>query len=79
MITEAAILKDGQVYHNGIGARHDAVILSQPLGFFTSKNSTQGFIDETGTFMDRIEAAKHAYECGQLGVDNHYLMSEDLW
>ena len=45
---------------------------------------TEGFFTEKGKFLDRWEAADHAYECGQLvetaeepRIDR--LMSEDLW
>lgn len=44
----------------------------------------EGFLTDKGEFLDRREAADHAYECGQLvetaeepRIDK--LMSEDLW
>ena len=44
----------------------------------------EGFLTDKGEFLDRREAADHAYECGQLvetaeepRIDR--LMSEDLW
>jgi hypothetical protein len=44
----------------------------------------EGFLTDTEKFLDRREAADHAYECGQLvetaeepRIDR--LMSEDLW
>ena len=48
----------------------------------------QGFIDRTGRFLDRVEAYKHAIDCGQLSSitswykEDHYedeLYSEDLY
>lgn len=40
----------------------------------------QGFLDETDTFYNRIEAKKHAQKCQQI-IDTEYseLFSEDLW
>jgi hypothetical protein len=42
----------------------------------------QGFVDETGAFLTREEAAKHAIACGQI-TDTKFqpdkLFSEDLW
>lgn len=46
--------------------------------------SVEGFLTDKGDFLDRWEAADHAYECGQLvetaeepRIDR--LISEDLW
>ena len=48
------------------------------------KDEIEGFLTDKGEFLDRREAAGHAYECGQLietaeepRIDR--LMSEDLW
>ena len=43
-----------------------------------------GFLTDEGVFLDRVEAADHAYDCGQLVEDAEseritVLMSEDLW
>lgn len=51
-------------------------------------NGEQGFIDRSGKFYTREEAAKHAIECGQVVegkanikhvFDGIRLYSEDLW
>lgn len=41
----------------------------------------QGFLDENGNFLDRIEAAEYALSCGQITKleDPPELFSEDLW
>lgn len=43
----------------------------------------QGFVDDKGNFLDRMQARMHAVECGQVEEDNldHYreIFSEDLW
>jgi hypothetical protein len=45
-------------------------------------DNEQGFVDETGAFLTREEAAKHAIACGQI-TDTKFqpdkLFSEDLW
>jgi hypothetical protein len=42
------------------------------------KAENQGFYDEQGIFLSRAEAAKHAYECGQLPHE-HGFSSECYW
>lgn len=79
MITEAAILKDGIIYHVGKLKRHCDIILSKPLGYFRKPISIHGFIDEYGKFYSRREAADHAYQCGQIKNKADCLISEDLW
>jgi hypothetical protein len=79
MITEAAIMKDGVIYKCGVGTRHYHIIRSQPFQFFSNAESTQGFVTDEGKFLDRMEAATHAFMCGQLKVTKGRLYSEDLW
>lgn len=79
MITHAAIRKDGVIY---IGRRHCFIMHhpAYPKGFH--KFSEQGFITESGKFLDREEGAKHALDCGQikkLKYSSRDLFSEDLW
>lgn len=67
--------------------RHgDGGKILKDLGFNVGdfKIIEQGFITDKDEFLDRREAADHAYECGQLvetaeesRID--MLMSEDLW
>jgi hypothetical protein len=82
MITHAAIEKDGVVYVGATGQRHNHILCdaSRPFGFL--KNGTQGFVDETGKFYNRHDAARHAFACGQLPYDKEcpdIILSEDLW
>ena len=67
--------------------RHkDARGIMSDLGFtdYDYRYGIEGFLTDTGEFLDRRAAADHAYECGQLietaeepRIDR--LMSEDLW
>lgn len=47
-------------------------------------DTLDGFLTESGDFLSRVEAADHAYRCGQLTESAEedritILMSEDLW
>lgn len=50
--------------------RHgDGFLILKDLGYDPKtkyKILQQGFIDTTGRFLDRVEAYKHAIDCGQL-------------
>jgi hypothetical protein len=83
MIKFAAIKKDGIVYVGKQCQRHDNIINDDrklnPLRFL---NGVQGFVDESGKFYNRHDAAIHAFECGQLPNDDkcpETIISEDLW
>lgn len=39
----------------------------------------QGFITDTGAFLDREAAAAHAYRCRQIAKRKRELFSEDVW
>ena len=65
--------------------RHkDCFIILTQLDIEDFTIETEGFFTEKGKFLDRWEAADHAYECGQL-VETaeepriEVLFSEDLW
>lgn len=62
--------------------RHaDCIMQILSLGLDISewgKESNQGFYDEQGVFLSRTEAAKHAFECGQLDHKHGYT-SECYW
>lgn len=77
MIVNSAILKDGVIY---TGRRHCDIFNSAvPLG--SLKGGEQGFITDEGKFVDRIEGARIAIECGQI-IKLQWkpnLYSEDLW
>lgn len=77
MIVNSAVLHNGIIY---TGKRHHNIFQSTyPLGCI--KNGIQGFVTDTGKFVDRIEAAKIAIECGQIEKTKwgNELYSEDLW
>ena len=79
MITAAAIQKkDGAVYVGNKNDRHDTVFLSKPEDFFDG-NDIMGFVTDTGEFLNRKDAAKHAFECGQVDKLDDSLISEQLW
>ena len=70
--------------------RHkDALIICQRLLGYKPFVSAEGFLTDTGEFLDRAAAAEHAYEFGQLDwlgdedkesvMISECLMSEDLW
>jgi hypothetical protein len=77
MIIKAAIRKDGIIY---IGKRHYN-ILGTVLPFGYLRDGNQGFVTDTGEFVDRIEAARIAIECGQIKELKWppNLYSEDLY
>lgn len=77
MIVQAAIKKDGIIY---VGRRHHNILgAAKPFGYL--KDGEQGFVTDAGEFVDRIEAAKIALECGQIAKLGWppYLYSEDLY
>ena len=65
--------------------RHkDGKVIGEKLLGYKPFVDVEGFLTDKGEFLDRREAADHAYECGQLvetaeelRIDR--LMSEDLW
>lgn len=65
--------------------RHkDGVLICKKLLGYKPAGCEEGFLTDTDEFLDRVAAADHAYECGQLietaeepRIDR--LMSEDLW
>lgn len=87
MIVASAVWHKGHVYtgrrHNN--AIHNAVVATgiKPVV------GVQGFVNEKGEFLDRLVAAKHAIECGQVKVgdpdsggrpfEGIKLYSENLW
>jgi hypothetical protein len=78
-IKEAAILREGVIW---TGHRHGDVIkkIIAELGESAKPvKETQGFVTECGKFVDRKEAAKIAFEAGQVKELYPILMSEDLY
>ena len=83
MIKRVAVRLGKRVFVGADGKRHDSVITEMILVHELSvADSVNGFIDDKGNFLNRREAAKHAFECGQLPNDKtcpEAIMSEDLW
>jgi hypothetical protein len=80
MIKLAAILThDGEIY---TGKCH-AYCLNKIVNY---KNvQTEGFVTDEGIFLNRIEAGKHALECGQItnlryayGLDSSEVCAKDI-
>lgn len=93
MIVAAAVRINHCVCSMAAPARHHD-ILRQIAGLFdpgerpghTYEAETQGFIEDSGQFLDRRAALAHARECGQVlkrkpgvGYQGDELFSEDLW
>ena len=76
VIESAAIWNDGIVYK---GHRHKDIVMSQPKHIDIRKGGTEGFITTSGIFLDRKEAAKLAYEMGQISEPVESLKSEHLY
>ena len=83
MIKRVAVRLGKRVFVGAYGKRHDSVIREIIMVHELSVEDTvNGFIDDKGNFLDRKEAAKHAFECGQLPNDKkcpEVIISEDLW
>jgi len=81
MIVAVAIKKDDIVYVGSKGQRHNHLLCdnSRPFGFL--KLGEQGFVTDSGEFLNRIDACKHALECGQIKKQNYCygLDSSDVW
>jgi hypothetical protein len=76
MITHAAIKID-QVF---TGRSHAEIFLSATMDDLKpfDRKVTEGFVNETGTFLTRKEAAQHAFECKQIKEPKAELFSSDL-
>lgn len=88
MITHVAIMRGGKVYSLPSPNRHHHVLYS---GMMDEKDDdeerdVQGFVDDTGQFLNRAEAYVIATASGQINrrkepgdYDGTDLYSEDLW
>lgn len=77
-IVEAAILEGGRVW---TGKRHHLIIraIVADLGVdVIPVTGEQGFVTDDGRFVGREEAAKIAFDAGQVTERKEYLFSEDL-
>lgn len=86
MIKGVAIIsdEDGKMYTLPEPNRHHHVIhMMAKSGLKTPIKGTQGFYDETDTFLSRRAAVRSATISGQLNRDPqwgaHGLFSEDIW
>lgn len=79
MIVKSAILYEGQIF---VGKRHPEIMMTIREIYSDSyiSQDMQGFFTDTGVFLNREDAKKHAKECGQLKLEfSKTLTSEDLW
>lgn len=72
----AAIKRNDRIIVEGYD--HAVCIQKSPLGTCKGKGYVQGFVTDTGKFVDRKEAAKIAFEAGQIPKPVTILFSEDL-
>jgi hypothetical protein len=81
VIVEAAIKQDGKVWTLPPPARHHDIIklIIEETGEMV--NGEQGFVDDRGNFLNRVQAGQEAIGSGQLMSLPHppKLYSEDLW
>lgn len=78
-IKAAAIIHDGKPW---TGYRHHLIMrdIVEVCGPQVAPiNGEQGFVTDDGRFVDREEAAKIAFESGQMPSHVKRLFSEDLW
>lgn len=86
MIVRAAILHAGRVYSVDRPGRHgDVIRIMAQAGLDAAAMHDQGFLTDTGRFVDRVQARQIAARSGQLlpprknGYTGPKLFSEDLW
>ena len=65
MIISAAIKSGDKIY---TGKKHNEI----------GMRGERGFVTDTGLFLSRTEAAKHAFSCGQIKEPKYMLYSEDI-
>lgn len=85
-IEKAALMKDGRVFSVERPGRHDQVIrfAHTTLGLSTDpmeplREDVQGFVTNSGRFVDRFEAVGIAVKAGQIAGHKYKLYSEDVW
>ena len=79
-VTHVAIRCAGKVYALPKPNRHNhAIQLAVDDGVKYVGQHEQGFLDSTGRFLTREEAAAVAFEAGQIDRPTPGLFSEDLW
>lgn len=76
VIEQAAIWNNGIIYK---GKRHKDIIMNAPKHLNIRQGGIEGFITNTGLFVDRKEAAELAFEFGQIPEPKTELKSEDIY
>lgn len=81
MIVKAAILHDDQIY---TGKRHCDVIYEMTRdGICWCSSDIEGFVTDTGEFLNRKDARQHFINVGQVSISGELrrdaLYSEDLY
>lgn len=79
MIKAAAIMINGKIYTDDRHFRIIPVALKDNPNIGLITQEMQGFVTDDGKFVDREEAAKIAYECGQIKEPKNTLFSEDIF
>lgn len=82
MITGVALASHGEVLHIlPRPFRHHDLIHRFSHLYPGMMMVVQGFVDEHGTFYNRVDAGRHDYACGQIEslMSPPELYSEDLW
>lgn len=85
MITHVAIIHEGVLYSLPKPKRHHHVIwmIAATTGKKHVTGMKQGFLDDKGQFLDRVQALAHALENNQVKDPNDIrageLFSEDVW
>lgn len=65
------------VFRMAVGWRHPDILYK--YGDIIDKSDTGGFMTSKGRYVDREEAAKIAFETGQIDKEKRVLYSEDLY
>jgi hypothetical protein len=78
MIKSAAIKQNDKVF---VGRSHGDIMhkmITDRMFDYDKSNYIEGFVDETGKFFTRIEAAEEAFKCKQIPEKKIQLFSYDL-
>lgn len=77
MILSAAIRYREQIYR---GKEHILIYadMLNCLGFVKLSECEYGFVTDKNEFVDRVTAARIAFEAGQMPYDTGYLTTDDL-
>jgi hypothetical protein len=80
MITRVALKIGEDVVIGEEKLRHDSLYSEEIISRIRNHEPhIQGFVTDTGEFLDRKQSADHAFKCGQMSELTDCLVSEDLW